>query len=193
LEKKRMSAGKQAQRARLRTLAITAGFLAVVGVGYAIFPRHPDPRAFDPAAMARSETLMWRHYCERRYLSLVADLYVNSWTQYGFSPWESVSIAAAAARAALAFQPSTSRTGAQVALPFLEDYFGWPARRRCRLTSKWWLGPNSTGGRLAERTSLQSDARDGAITEADWSAIELRLTEAYEILKREVSNGPPGT
>jgi hypothetical protein len=122
--KNAMSAGKQAQRARLRTLAITAGFLAVVGVGYAIFPRHPDLRAFDPAAMARSETLMCRHYYERRYLSLVADLYVNSRTQYGFSSWESVKIAAAAARAALAFQPSTSRTDAQVALPFLEDYFG---------------------------------------------------------------------
>jgi hypothetical protein len=37
------------------------------------------------------------------------------------------------------------------------------------------------------------DARDGAIVDADWSAIEMRLTEAYEILKREVSNGPPGT
>jgi hypothetical protein len=33
------------------------------------------------------------------------------------------------------------------------------------------------------------DARDGAIVDADWSAIETRLTEAYEILKREVSNG----
>jgi hypothetical protein len=47
--------------------AITAGFLAIVGVCYAIFPRHPDLRAFDPAAMARSETLMWRHYYERRH------------------------------------------------------------------------------------------------------------------------------
>jgi hypothetical protein len=68
---------------------------------------------------ARSETLMWRHYYERRYLSLVADLYVNSRTQYGFSPWESVKIAAAAARAAQAFQPSTSRTGAQWRCRFL--------------------------------------------------------------------------
>jgi hypothetical protein len=33
----------------------------------------------------------------------------------------------------------------------------------------------------------------GAITDADWSAIEMRLTEAYEILKREVLNGRPGT
>jgi hypothetical protein len=37
------------------------------------------------------------------------------------------------------------------------------------------------------------DARDGAITDADWSAIETRLTEAYEILKGELSNGPPNT
>jgi hypothetical protein len=37
------------------------------------------------------------------------------------------------------------------------------------------------------------DARDGAITDADWSAIEMRPTEAYEILKREVLNGRPGT
>ena len=37
------------------------------------------------------------------------------------------------------------------------------------------------------------DARDGAITDADWSVIGMRLTEAYEILKRGVSNGPPGT
>jgi hypothetical protein len=37
------------------------------------------------------------------------------------------------------------------------------------------------------------DARDGAIADADWSAIEMGLTEAYEILKREVSNGSPGT
>jgi hypothetical protein len=62
--------------------------------------------------MARSETMMWRHYYERRYLSLFADLYDNSRTQYGFFPWDAVRIAAAAARAARAFQPSTSRSGA---------------------------------------------------------------------------------
>jgi hypothetical protein len=37
------------------------------------------------------------------------------------------------------------------------------------------------------------DARNGAIFDADWSAIETRLTAAYEILKREVSKGRPGT
>ena len=107
-----------------------AGLLSLIGSGYAVFPRHIDLRAFDPTAMAHSETTMWRHYYERRYLSLFADLYDKSRAQYGFcfSPWNSVRIAAAAARAARAFQPSTSRSGAQAALPFLEEYFGLLAR-----------------------------------------------------------------
>jgi hypothetical protein len=136
-----------------------------VGVGYGIVPRHPDLRAFDPAAMARSETLMWRHYYERRYLSLAADLYVNSRTQYGFSPWESVKIAAAAARAAHAFQPLTSRTGAQEALPFLEEYFGLLARAvpvpvdieaAARAEFDWWQArreavvPKTYGAMIAQ-------------------------------------------
>src|ERR1700730_446513 len=102
----------RARWARLRTLAMTVGILTIIGAGYAVLPRHPDLRAFDPGAMARSETIMWRHYYERRYISLFADLYYNSRTQYGFSPWDSVKIAAAAARAARAFQPSTSRNSA---------------------------------------------------------------------------------
>ena len=48
-------------------------------------------------------------------------------------------------------------------------------------------------GVLRAEAMAYRDARDGAIVDADWSAIEMRLTETYEILKREVSNGPPGT
>jgi hypothetical protein len=48
-------------------------------------------------------------------------------------------------------------------------------------------------GILRAETMAFRDARDGAITDADWSAIEMILTAAYGILKREVSNGPPGT
>jgi hypothetical protein len=65
---------------------MTAGLLIIIGFGYAVFPRHADLRAFDPAAMARSESIMWRPYYERRHLSLFADLYDNSRTQYDFSP-----------------------------------------------------------------------------------------------------------
>jgi len=172
---------------------------------------------------------MWRHYYERRYLSLFADIYDNSRTQYGFSPWDSVRIAAAAARAARAFQPSTSRSGAQAALPFLEEYFGLLApatpvaldiEAAARAELDWWqarresVTPQNYGAMIARVSSflygLDSeelretgvlrveamafrDAHRGAIVDADWSAIETRLTAAYEILKREVSKGRPGT
>jgi hypothetical protein len=83
-----MSVGDRTRRARLRAVAIMVGLLSLICSGYAVFPRHPDLRAFDPAAMAHSETTMWRHYYEKRYLWLFADLYDNSRAQYGFSPWE---------------------------------------------------------------------------------------------------------
>ena len=161
-----MSVGDRTRRARLRAVAIMAGLLSLIGSGYAVFPRHPDLRAFDPAAIAHSETTMWRHYYERRYLSLFADLYDNSRAQYGFcfSPWNSVRIAAAAARAARAFQPSTSRSGAQAALPFLEEYFGLLARATpapldikaaARAELDWWqarreaIAPQTYGAMIA--------------------------------------------
>jgi len=131
-------------------LAMIVGLLTVIFFGYALYPRHPDLRAFDPAAMARSETAMWQHYYERRYLLLFFDLYENARTQYGFSPWDSVRIAVMAVRAANAFQTSASRSGAQAALPFLEDYFGLLARATpvpldikaaARAELDWWQAP----------------------------------------------------
>ena len=159
----------QALRARRRTLAAATGALAFLGLAYAVFPRHPDLRAFDPGGMARSETAMWRHYYERRYLLLFADLYGNSRSQYGFSPWDSARIAIAAARAAKAFQPSSSRSGAQAALPFLEDYFGLLARATpvpldvkaaARAELDWWQArreavvPAAYGAMIARVSAL---------------------------------------
>ena len=48
-------------------------------------------------------------------------------------------------------------------------------------------------GVLRAEAMAYRDARGGAIVDADWLAIEMRVTAADEILKREVSNGPPGT
>jgi hypothetical protein len=167
--KERLKAVLQALRARLRLLTVAAVALAFLGVAYAVFPRYPDLRDFDPGGMARSETAMWRHYYERRYLLLFADLYGNSRTQYGFSPWDSVKIAYAAARAAKTFQPSSSRSGAQAALPFLEDYFGLLARATtvpldvkaaARAELDWWqarredVAPAAYGATMARVTEL---------------------------------------
>jgi hypothetical protein len=78
--------------------------------------------------MARLETLAWRHYYEKRYLPLFTDLYEMSRREQGYSPLDSVRLAVAAARAAKAFQPSTSRTEAEAAIPYLVDYFRILAR-----------------------------------------------------------------
>jgi hypothetical protein len=110
-------------RARRRPI-VAAGVAAVVLVAaYICLPRHADLTKFDPGAMARTETAMWRHYYEKRYLLLFRDLYDVARSQYGFSPLDSVQLAIAAADAAKSFQPSTSRAEAEAAMPALISYF----------------------------------------------------------------------
>jgi hypothetical protein len=106
---------------RLIVGAIVAVVAAVVA--YSVIPRRADLTRFDPAEMARRETSMWRHYYEQRYLLLFFDLYETSRREQGFSPLDSVRLAVAAARAAKAFQPSTSRAAAEAAMPHLIGYF----------------------------------------------------------------------
>jgi hypothetical protein len=95
---------------------------------YVAVPRPADLTAFDPAEAARLETAMWRHYYDHRFGALFVDLYRLARDQQGFSPLDSLRIAVAAARAAKAFQPTASRSEAQVAAPLLVDYFGVLAR-----------------------------------------------------------------
>jgi hypothetical protein len=97
--------------------------MVAVAAAYICFPRHADLTHFDPHAMARLETSMWRHYYEKRYLPLLGDLYEVARREYGFSPLESLRLAVTAARAARSFQPSTSRAEAEAALPALVSYF----------------------------------------------------------------------
>ena len=98
--------------------------MLALAAAYVCVPRHADLTNFEPNAMARLETSMWRHYYEKRYLPLFGDLYDVARREYGFSPLESVQLAVAAARAAKSFQPSTSRAAAEAALPALVSYFG---------------------------------------------------------------------
>jgi hypothetical protein len=107
---------------RARTWLVIVGAL-VLALAYAAIPRHADLSGFDANAMAQRETLMWRHYYEKRYAALFGDLYAVARDQYGFSPLDSVRIALAAANAARDFQPSTSAEEAEAALPELVTYF----------------------------------------------------------------------
>jgi hypothetical protein len=110
-------------RGRRRQIAGAVLSIVVLAAAYVCFPRHADLTKFDPNAMARLETSTWRHYYEKRYLPLFGDLYDVSRGQYGFSPLDSLQLAFAAASAARAFQPSTSRAEAEAALPSLVAYF----------------------------------------------------------------------
>ena len=156
-------------RPRLRaTLAVIALILAGL-VTYAAIPRRADLTAFDPVETARLETLMWRHYYDKRFAALLADLYRLARDQDGFSPLDSARIAVAAARAARAFQPTTSRAEAQVAVPLLIDYFVVLARgapepvdvvAAARTELDWWqarreqVRPDAYGLTIAQVTSL---------------------------------------
>jgi hypothetical protein len=115
---------KSGRKLRLPVLvALLVGLVALAAV-----PRQADLTRFDPDKTARIETLMWRHYYDERYFALFADLYGLARDEQGFSPLDSARIAIAAARAARAFQPTTSRRDAQVAAPLLVDYFNVLAR-----------------------------------------------------------------
>lgn len=190
------------KRPRLR--AILAGMLAVVAAlaAYAAIPRHADLAAFDPGGTARLETLMWRHYYDKRFAALFADLYGLARDQDGFSPLDSARIAVTATRAARAFQPTTSRAEAQVAVPLLVDYFAVLARgapapvdvaAAARAELDWWqvrresVGPETYGLTIARATSLVygvdgEDVRTFGITRAQAMAFRdargSRITEA---------------
>jgi len=122
--------------------------LAMLGLGaYAGWPRRADLRGFDPAAMARLETAMWRDYYDRHYPTLFYHLYELSRTQFGFAPLDSVRIALAAAQAARTFQPTRSREAANAALPDLVAYYrllasatpdGFDVAEAARLELDWW-------------------------------------------------------
>jgi hypothetical protein len=89
---------------------------------YALAPRRPDLRAFDPDQFGRLEASVWRHYYRKEYTQLAYDLY-GAARQTGFSPGYALLAAVRAARAVSSFQTSRSEAEAQQALPALVAYF----------------------------------------------------------------------
>lgn len=110
-------------------------------------PRKADLRAFEPAAMAKTEAGSWRHYYEKHWAALFADLYIGAREQYGFSPCDSCRLAIHAARAAKAFQASHNRAEAGKAIPELVRYFSvirtaaggaLDVEQAAKLELEWW-------------------------------------------------------
>jgi hypothetical protein len=110
---------------------------------------------------------MWRDYYDKHYAALLCRLYGLNRSEFGFSPLDSLRIALSAADAARRFQPSTSRSEANAALPDLVTYYGLLAtaapaafdpNQAAALELDWWQArrenvPPETYGLTIARTS----------------------------------------
>lgn len=158
---------------RGRIILVVVLIAGLVGV-YAGWPRKPDLRAFDPAAMAQLETAMWRDYYDKRYGALFYHLYQSTRTQFGFSPLKSLHVAVSAAEAAKTFQPTKSRQEADSALPALLAYYrdlasaapaAFDVEEAARLELDWWqarreaVGPHDYGLTIARVAALTYGVR----------------------------------
>ncbi len=154
-------------RSRRRAALLALALLVLAALGYATYPRTADLRVFEPMAMARAETALWRDYYQKRYLALFAELYGVARAQQGFSPADSLRIAFLAVRAARTFQPTRSRREAEAARPDLIAYFGL----------------------LAEAAPVRFDRREAARRELDWwqARRENVAAEAYGLTIAAVS------
>jgi hypothetical protein len=183
---------------RRTILMILMSAIAATGV-YLCWPRKPDLRAFDPAAMAQLETAMWRDYYEKHYPRLFYHLYELSRTQFGFSPLDSFRIALSAAEAAKTFQPTRSRADADAALPSLVTYYrllqsaasvAFDANEAARLELDWWqarrekVGPKDYGRTVAEVAALTyGKSRD------DPTMLESGIARAEAMAYRDARGG----
>jgi hypothetical protein len=137
----------RSSRRKLRWGGCAALVLLVASAAWFFWPRPADLRGFDPEAVARIETRMWRHYYDREYANLFRAMYSLSRDVYHFSPWDSTRLAWFAAKSARIFQPTRGRAEAQAALPDLVRYYGVIRERSAetfdpseaaRLELEWW-------------------------------------------------------
>jgi hypothetical protein len=128
-------------------LAIAAALVLWVVRDLAVPVRH-DLRDFDPRAVARIETDMWRSYYDHRSVRLFSELTVLLRSQYGLPFWRSVAGAYYAARAAVVFQKGRERAEYDRALPALDRFYAliraasasdFDAQRAARLELEWWI------------------------------------------------------
>jgi hypothetical protein len=155
---------KRARRAAMIVAAVAVAALVFVWFENSIST--PDIRAFDPREMGRLESAMWRSYYEGEWVRLGLQAMEVAHRQYGFSWWDSLRMAAHAARAALYFRKSTDDPRC---LPVLESYyaiickavarkFDIPAAARLEL--EWWkerrrnVAPRDYAGTIAKLTAL---------------------------------------
>jgi hypothetical protein len=87
-------------------------------------PRKHSIRTFDPTAVARLETAMWRSYYDRNPVLLFWQLAGGLRQQFHAPFWRSFGLGYQATRAAFVFKRGQSDTDYQRVLPELTSYYG---------------------------------------------------------------------
>lgn len=110
--------------------------------------RQSDLRVFDPVAVARLETDMWRSYYDHKPLLLYRQLAELMQQQYGMSWFRAQVTAYHAAKAAVVFQRGHARPEYERALPDLVDYYAeirsssknvFNIQEAARRELEWWI------------------------------------------------------
>jgi hypothetical protein len=114
----------------------------------AAIPRRHSLKNFDPHAVARLETDMWRSYYDHNHVALFSQLIELLRSQYHLSTTRSVIAAYYAAHAAVIFQRGTKRPDYEQALPALVRYYSliragsesaFDVQRAAQLELEWWI------------------------------------------------------
>ena len=152
-----------------RTIILIGALALAAAAAYAGWPRAADLRAFDPAAMARLETAMWRDYYESAILrcSMTSTIYRDR--SSAFHRWIAfVSPCRPRGPRGRFSRPGRARE-ADEALPDLVTYYGllrpaapagFDVREAARLELDWWqarreaVGPQSYGLTVAAVAAL---------------------------------------
>ncbi len=125
-------------------MAATLAWIAVDLWG----PRSTDIRSFNPNAIGRLETAMWRSYYGREKLRLFTQLAELMRTQYRFPFLRSNVAAYQAAKAAFVFKDGLSRADYEKALPNLVRFYTairrvsnvpFDVNRAAQLELEWWV------------------------------------------------------
>lgn len=130
-------------------LLTTIAAAVLIWIGIDVYgPTQSDLREFDPEAVARLETDMWRSYYDRRQILLFFQLAEALRAQYRLPFLRSNLIAFRGAKAAFIFKDGRSRIDYERALPDLIQYYGsirrsssvpFDVNQAARLELEWWI------------------------------------------------------
>jgi hypothetical protein len=143
---------QQRRGSRKKNLLIVFVICLTVLLGWVVYdlyaPRSAHLREFDPDAVARLETAMWRSYYEKQRLRLFNELSELLRTQYNMPLVRSNRVAYYAANAAFVFKTGKQRSDYEQALPDLIKFYQsvrnmsdipFDVERAARLELEWWI------------------------------------------------------